>query len=187
MKPSISYTTTQIIHVFTCISTCVFYDQYSNTLFCVAIPYEISSSICTNITYQSIILQWNPPSDNGGESVQYNITGTPDDISIITDNTMVDISNLTANTEYNFVVRANNSVGFGDELYIQCTTTLGNGNYTHTIHMLTFYYWLFHTVPNGFSNVQVSLGYNFSTNSTLLYMVFSVSLVTYIYTYALRS
>ena len=52
---------------------------------------------------------------------------------------MVDISNLTANTEYNFSVRAINSVGFGDELYIQCTT-LGNGSYIHTIHMITFYY-----------------------------------------------
>ena len=52
---------------------------------------------------------------------------------------MVDISNLTANTEYNFSVRAINSVGFGDELYIQCIT-LGNGNYTHTLFTLTFYY-----------------------------------------------
>ena len=77
-------------------------------------------------------MQWNPPSDNGGESVQYNITGTPDDISIITDNTMMDISNLTPNTEYNFSVRAINSVGFGNELSIQCTT-LGNGSYIHTL------------------------------------------------------
>ena len=38
----------------------------------------------------------------------------------------MDISNLTPNTEYNFSVRAINSVGFGDELVISCTT-LGNG------------------------------------------------------------
>ena len=102
--------------------------------FTLAIPSApvISSPNCTDITYQSLTLQWNPPNDDGGESVQYNIIGTPDDISIITDNTMMEISNLTPNTEYKFVVRAINSVGFGDELSIQCTTTLGNGSYIHT-------------------------------------------------------
>ena len=124
------YNKSDYAHVFTYISTCVFYDQYSNTLFCVAIPSEISSPTCTDITYQSLILQWNPPSDDGGEPVQYNITEITDDISIITDNTMMAI-HLTPNTEYNFSVRAINSVGFGDELSIQCTT-LGNGNCINT-------------------------------------------------------
>ena len=104
-------------------------------LFILAVPSapEISSPNCTNITYQSLVLQWNPPSDDGGESVQYNITGAPDEYSNIID-TMRYISNLTPNTEYNFVVRAINSVGFGEELYIECTT-LGNGSYIHTIHI----------------------------------------------------
>ena len=111
------------------------YDQYFHILFILAVPSapEISPPTCTNITYSSLILQWNPPSDDGGESVHYNITGTPDDISIITDNTMMAIPNLTPNTEYNFVVRAINSVRSGDELSIQCTT-LGNGSYIHTFH-----------------------------------------------------
>ena len=111
----------------------IIYNQYFHILFILAVPSipEKSSPNCTNITISSLILQWNPPSDDGGESVQYNITGAPDDIGIITNNTMVDISNLTANTEYNFIVRANNSVGFGDELSIQCTT-LANGSYIHT-------------------------------------------------------
>ena len=105
---------------------------------CIAIPSKISSPTCTYITYQSLILQWNPPSDDGGESVQYNITGTPDDISIITDNTMMAIPNLTPNTEYNFSVRAINSVGFGDELYIQCTT-LGNGSYIYALFRMNHF------------------------------------------------
>ena len=110
------------------------YYQYFHNLFILAVPSapDVSPPTCTNITYSSLILQWNPPSDDGGESVQYNIIGTPGDISIITNNTMMEISNLTPNTEYNFVVRANNSVGFGDELSTQCTTTLGNGSYIHT-------------------------------------------------------
>ena len=110
------------------------YYQYFHILFILAVPSapEISSPNCTNIMNSSLILQWNPPSDDGGESVQYNITGAPDDISIITNNTMMNISNLTPNTEYNFSARAINSVGFGEELSIQCTT-LGNGSYIHTL------------------------------------------------------
>ena len=105
-------------------------------LFILAVPSapEVSPPTCTNIMYSSLVLQWNPPSDNGGESVQYDIIGTPDDISIITDNTMIAIPNLTPYTKYTFSVRAINSVRSGEELSIQCTT-LGNGSYTHTIHI----------------------------------------------------
>ena len=75
-------------------------------------------------------LQWSPPSDNGGgdESIMgYNIIGTPDNISISdVTNTMDTIPNLTPNTIYTFNVRASNSLGFGDDLVISCTT-LGNG------------------------------------------------------------
>ena len=85
---------------------------------------EVSSPNCTNITYQSLVLQWNPPSDNGGgESItHYSITRTPDDISIITDTTMRNFSDLTPNTMYTFNVSANNSLGFGKELSIKCNT-----------------------------------------------------------------
>ena len=84
---------------------------------------------CTNITYQSLVLHWNPPSDDGGggESIShYSVTGTHDSINNITNNTMI-ILNLTPNTMYTFSVRANNSVGFGMETLVMCTTT-GNGN-----------------------------------------------------------
>ena len=118
--------------------------QYIHILFILAVPSapELSSHNCMNIMSSSLILQWNPPSDDGGKSIHYNVIGTPDDISFITDNTMMAIPNLTPNTEYKFVVRAINSVGFGDELYIQCTT-LGNGSYIHTqftsnVVLLTF-------------------------------------------------
>ena len=116
-------------------------DMYSNTLFCVAIPSDISSLICTDITYQSLVLKWNPPSDDGGESIQYSITGAPDDISIITDNTMMKIPKLTPNTEYNFVVKASNVVGPGNELPKTCTT-LGNGtcSYIHAHNSLVTFY-----------------------------------------------
>ena len=74
-------------------------------------------------------LQWSPPSDNGGGQAitQYSIIGTPDNISISdVTNTMDTIPNLTPNTTYNFNVSARNSLGFGDDLVISCTT-LGNG------------------------------------------------------------
>ena len=75
-------------------------------------------------------LQWSPPSDNGGgdESIiGYNIIGTPDNINISdVTNTMYTILNLTHNTTYTFNVSARNSLGFGDDLIISCTT-VGNG------------------------------------------------------------
>ena len=73
-------------------------------------------------------LQWSLPSDNGGggdEAIMgYNIIGTPDNSDVT--NTMDTIPNLTPNTIYTFNVSASNSLGFGDDLVINCTT-LGNG------------------------------------------------------------
>ena len=80
---------------------------------------------CTDITYQSFVLLWDPPSDNGGEYIShYSVTGTPDDISNITDDTVLPFPFpiLTPNTVYTFNISANNSVGFGEELSIECTT-----------------------------------------------------------------
>ena len=96
-------------------------------IFLIARPSSPLLPTCTNITYQSLVLQWNPLSDDGGESIShYSVTGTHDSINNITNNTMI-ILNLTPNTMYSFSVRANNSVGFGKETLVMCATT-GNGN-----------------------------------------------------------
>ena len=80
----------------------------------------------TRITYESCELEWNPPSDNGGGGQvisHYSVIRTPDDISNITEDTMINITNLSPNTKYTFSVCANNSLGFGDPAIVQCNTT----------------------------------------------------------------
>ena len=64
--------------------------------------------------------------DDGGEITQYSITGTPDDISNITKDTMITITNLSPNTDYTFYVSATNSLGLGETASVQCITP-GNG------------------------------------------------------------
>ena len=94
----------------------------------IATPSEPVDLILTRITYDSCELEWTPPSDNGGGGQvisRYSITGTPDDISIITGSTMDTRPDLTPNTIYTFNVSANNSLGFGDPAIIQCIT-IGN-------------------------------------------------------------
>ena len=98
------------------------------SLTAVPTPPEPLPPNCTDVRNDSLILQWNPPSDNGGGQAisQYSIIGTPGDINISdVTNTMDTIPNLTPNTIYTFNVRASNSLGFGDDLVISCTT-LGN-------------------------------------------------------------
>ena len=73
------------------------------------------------------MLDWDIPVDDGGEITQYNITGTPDDISNITKDTMITITNLSPNTEYTFYVSATNSLGLGETASVQCITLPGNG------------------------------------------------------------
>ena len=83
-------------------------------------------TLLTGITYDSCELEWNPPSDNGGGGQvisHYSVTGTPDDISIITNSTMYTRPDLTPNTIYTFNVSANNSLVFGDPAVVQCSTT----------------------------------------------------------------
>ena len=96
-------------------------------IYYLATPSEPVDLNLTRIRYDSCELEWNPPSDNGGGQVisHYSVTGTPDDISSITDsdNRMYTRPDLTPNTAYTFNVRANNSLGFGDPAVIHCNTT----------------------------------------------------------------
>ena len=84
--------------------------------------------MCTNPTASSVTLVWSPPSDNGGEIIShYEVTGTPDDISIITTMTSITVSDLTPLTEYTFTVRANNTLGFSNSSVDAMCTTRGEG------------------------------------------------------------
>ena len=96
------------------------------SLFMIATPSELLDLSVTRITYESCELEWTPPSDNGGGGKvisHYSVAGTPDDISIITGNTMYTRQDLTPNTIYTFNVSATNSLGFGDPAIVQCNTT----------------------------------------------------------------
>ena len=85
--------------------------------------------MCINPTASSVTLVWSPPSDNGGETIShYAVTGTPDDISIITTMTSIIVSDLTLLTEYNFTVRANNTLGFSTSSDIITCSTTKKGN-----------------------------------------------------------
>ena len=95
----------------------------------IGLPSEPLDLNVNHITFDSCELEWNLPSDIGGGGQvisHYSIIGTPDDISDITEDTMIKIHNLAPNTIYTFNVSANNSLGFGDSASVQCTTT-GNG------------------------------------------------------------
>ena len=95
-------------------------------IYYLATPSEPVDLNLTRIRYDSCQLEWTPPSDNGGGGQvisHYSVTGTPDDISIITGNTMYTRQDLTPNTIYTFNVSANNSLGFGDPAVVQCNTT----------------------------------------------------------------
>ena len=90
---------------------------------CLAVPSPPNNLICTNITYQSVTLQWSPPTDNGGESIShYNITWSPNSDIKVTEDMSLSITGLSPNIEYMFTVSANNSVGFGNSTFTKCTT-----------------------------------------------------------------
>ena len=69
------------------------------------------------------MLQWDLPTDNEGESIShYIITGSPNLSEEITEDMSLSITDLLPNTEYKFTISANNSVGFGNNTSINCTT-----------------------------------------------------------------
>ena len=100
----------------------------------IAIPSVITNLTNTSITYQSVSLSWNVPSDTGGyNTVNYIITVTPLDGNdpwtiITTDNsTSYTITGLMFGQSYNFTVRANNSIGLGEESNIVTVLIPGEG------------------------------------------------------------
>ena len=96
-----------------------------------ALPSPPLTVTCANSTASSVALVWNPPSDNGGETISHyevTLTGTPDDISIITTMTSIIVSDLTPLTDYTFTVRANNTLGFSTSSDDTMCTTRGEGN-----------------------------------------------------------
>ena len=112
----------------------------------IGLPSEPLDLNVTRITFDSCELEWNLPSDIGDESIShYSIIGTPDDISDITEDTMITIMDLMPNTMYTFNVSANNSLGFGDSASVQCTTT-GNGkNYKYKIVIVVNHVFISHS------------------------------------------
>ena len=142
----------------------------------IATPSKPLNLNLTRITYDSCELEWNPPSDNGGGGqviTHYSVTGTPDDISIITNNTMYTHPDLTPNTTYTFNVSANNSLGFGDPASVQCNTT-GNSKILLQILIVVIHIFISHIVPPGFTDVRVCLDINM-TGYTELDINYSVS------------
>ena len=90
-----------------------------------ALPSAPLNPACTNPTVSSVTIEWNPPTDNGGETIAYyEVTVTPDDINITTTMTSLLVSDLTPLTEYTFTVRANNTVGYSKYSdTVMCTIT----------------------------------------------------------------
>ena len=87
-----------------------------------AVPSPPNNLICTNITSNSITLQWSPPTDNGGTSIShYNVTWSPNSDIKVTEDMSLSITGLSPNTEYTFTVSANNSVGIGNGTSTTCT------------------------------------------------------------------
>ena len=97
--------------------------KHNVTMNYLAVPSPPNNLICTNITSNSITLQWSPPTDNGGTSIShYIVTWSPNSDIKVTEDMSLSITGLSPNTEYIFTVSANNSVGIGNGTSTKCTT-----------------------------------------------------------------
>ena len=98
----------------------------------IARPSITTNLVITGTTFQSVSLSWSGPSDIGGcdDTVNYIITVTVNNGShlwvIITtdDSTNYTVSGLEFGQTFSFVVKANNSIGLGEESNT-VTVTLG--------------------------------------------------------------
>ena len=99
----------------------------------------INSSVISS-TYESVMLQWSPPSFNGGaEITHYIISVTPSRFSddstcpegqCNTTGLSFNVTGLTPNVQYQFNISAVNSAGVGDTATISATTVgVGMFNY----------------------------------------------------------
>ena len=87
-----------------------------------AVPSPPNNLTCIIITSNSIILQWSPPTDNGGKPIShYNITWSPNSGIMVIEGMFLCITGLSPNIEYTFTVNASNSVGIGNGTSTKCT------------------------------------------------------------------
>ena len=100
-----------------------------------ALPSAPLNPACTNPTVSSVTIEWNPPTDNGGENIIYAVTVTPGDISNTTAMTSFLVSDLTPLTEYTFTVRACNTVGYSVENVTVMCSTPGEGIFILSFHI----------------------------------------------------
>ena len=98
----------------------------------IAIVYTPQNLIIVAVTYQSVRLSWSTPNDTGGCNIEnYIITVTPLDdndqwtITTTDNSTNYTVTGLMFGQSYNFTVRANNSIGLGDESNIVSVTLPG--------------------------------------------------------------
>ena len=105
----------------------------------IAIPSAIRNLTITSVTYQSISLSWDAPSDTGGyDTVKYIITVTPldgnDPWNITTTDNHYTVIGLMFSQSYNFTARANNSLGLGEKSNPITALIPGEGMYMYVIN-----------------------------------------------------
>ena len=92
-----------------------------------AIPSTSTSLSNTGVTYQSVNISWNVPSDTGGcdiENYIITVTNSSDSWTITTtDNiTSYTVNELMSGQTYSFTVRANNCIGMGEKSHVISVT-----------------------------------------------------------------
>ena len=94
-----------------------------------------SLDISTSLFNEPVYLQWDPPDDDGSDTVNYIITVSPSPSTNNTDNTgctcvgetcitsftSCNVTGLMFGVTYSFNVSANNSVGTSDEVFEEVT------------------------------------------------------------------
>ena len=89
-------------------------------VFAAAIPNTPTNLSNTSVTYHSMSISWNVPSDTGGcDIVNYIITVTnssnPRNITTTDNTTSYTVNELMSGQSYSFTVRANNCIGLGEK------------------------------------------------------------------------
>lgn len=101
-----------------------------------AVPSAPISPMSPSQTYQSILLQWTPPLDNGGDTVNYIITVFPHPSggnciggTCQTNNTSYNVTGLMFGVTYTISITANNTVGMSVNSNVSVEVTVpGEGD-----------------------------------------------------------
>lgn len=110
-------------------------------VFYIAVPSDIINLNTSNgLTYKSVYLEWDPPVDDGGDTVNYIISVSPSsdnsdntggctcaDRTCKTSSTRCNVTGLSYGVKYNFTVLANNSVGMSDGVSREETVPIAIG------------------------------------------------------------